>query len=449
MATKREVKRAKRGKTVSQQRARARLWQLQMSRFREMLRRVLPTNQFYAAKLNRVSTQARSLLTVDQFRQLPFTTKAELLQDQAAHPPYGTNLTYPIGQYCRLHQSSGTAGAPLRWVDTVESWRWFLGCWDKIYDVIGLNKDDRLFFPFTFGPFLGFWGAFEGASLRGNLCLPGGGMSSLARLRFMLENDATVVACTPTYALRLAEVAEEHGTDLAGSSVRAIVVAGEPGGSIATTRAKIESSWGVRVFDHTGMTEIGALGIECIPNPCGVHLIETDCIAESINPQTLQPADPGETGELVITNLGRWGSPVIRYRTGDLVQIDPNPCPCGRPWTRLAGGILGRVDDMIIIRGNNLHPAAVEELLRGLPQVGEFRCIIRSHRAMDSLRIEVEPAPSSDRNGASLARSVSQAFKDRFHFQAEVVVVPFGKLPRFEMKGQRFVKEISDLRSQI
>jgi phenylacetate-CoA ligase len=432
------------GKMASHRRARARVWRLQMGKFRAMLRSVLPANQFYRAKLRRFSFSPRSLSTPEQFRELPFTTKAELLEDQAQHPPYGTNLTYPVERYCRLHQSSGTAGAPLRWLDTVESWQWFLGCWDKIYDVIGLRQADRLFFPFTFGPFLGFWGAFEGASRRGNLCLPGGGMTSLARLRFMLENNATVVACTPTYALRLAEVAEEHGIDLAGSSVRAIVVAGEPGGSIATTRAKIESSWGVRVFDHTGMTEIGALGIECIPNPCGVHLIETDSIAESINPRTTKPAEPGEIGELVITNLGRWGSPVIRYRTGDLVQVDPNPCPCGRPWTRLAGGILGRVDDMVIIRGNNLHAAAVEELLRGLPEIGEFRCTIRSNRAMNSLTIEVEPAPSNDRNGVSIARSVSQAFHDRFHFRADVVAVPRGKLPRFEMKGQRFVRELTD-----
>jgi phenylacetate-CoA ligase len=196
----------------------------------------------------------------------------------------------------------------------------------------------------------------------------------------------------------------------------------------------------VRVFDHTGMTEIGALGIECIANPCGVHLIETECIGEVIARETSRPAHPGETGELVITNLGRLGSPLIRYRTGDLVQVDPEPCPCGRAWTRLAGGILGRVDDMVTIRGNNLHHAAVEELLRGLPDVGEFRCVIGSDRAMDSLKIEVEPAAACNRTGSALARAVSQAFHDRFHFHAEVKTVARGTLPRFEMKGQRFVR---------
>jgi phenylacetate-CoA ligase len=195
------------------------------------------------------------------------------------------------------------------------------------------------------------------------------------------------------------------------------------------------------VFDHTGMTEMGALGIECIPHPGGVHLIETDCIAEVIDPVTAEPVGPGEAGELVLTNLGRWGSPLIRYRTGDLVQADPHRCPCGRVWTRLAGGILGRVDDMMIVRGNNLHPAAVEELLRGLPEVGEFRCTVRPAGPMQSLKIEVEPAAGSDYSGKMLARRVTQAFQDRFHFRAEVSAVVRGTLPRFEMKGRRFVKE--------
>jgi phenylacetate-CoA ligase len=446
MASRDETKRTsprnlqQRKKPNSVRNARDRLWQVQTDKFRAMLRAILPSNPFYRTKLQSSPSNPPVIRTPEQFRQLPLTTKAELLADQANHPPYGTNLTYSIERYCRLHQSSGTAGVPLRWLDTPESWQWFLGCWEIIYDVIELDKSDRLFFPFTFGPFLGFWGAFEGASRRGNLCLPGGGMTSPARLRFMLENGATIVACTPTYALRLAEVAEEQGIDLADSPVRAIVVAGEPGGSIAATRAKIESSWGARVFDHAGMTEIGALAIECTANPCGVHLIESECIAEVIDPQTTQPAGAGEIGELIITNLGRWGSPVIRYRTGDLVQMDTRSCPCGRRWIRLNGGILGRVDDMVIIRGNNLHPAAVEELLRGLADVGEYRCTIRSQRAMDSLKIEVEPSPASDRAGASLADRVSQAFHDRFHFRAEVVAVLRGELPRFEMKGRRFVR---------
>jgi phenylacetate-CoA ligase len=415
---------------------------MQAGRLSAMLRAILPVNQFYSRKLG---TNGRSLRvrSLDDFRTLPFTTKQELLDDQAANPPYGTDLSLPLDRFCRLHQSSGTAGVPLRWLDTPESWAWFLGCWQTIYDVIGLEPADRLFFPFSFGPFLGFWGAFEGAARRGNLCLSGGGMTTVARLRFMMENRATVVACTPTYAMHMAEVADDEGVDLAGSPVRALIVAGEPGGSVPATRARIESAWGARVFDHTGMTEIGALGIECVQHSGGIHLIETECIAEVIDPHTTKPVRPGDQGELVLTNLGRWGSPLVRYRTGDLVVADSEPCPCGRPWTRLVGGILGRVDDMIVVRGNNIHPAAVEELLRGLAEVGEFRCTFRTRRNMNALAIEVEPA-AGQASSDSLARRVARAFQDRFHFRADVSAVRPGTLPRFEMKGRRFVRERSD-----
>ena len=414
---------------------------LQLRKFLAMIRAVLPSNRFYAAKFAAVGVDPRRMRSLDDFALLPFTSKQELLADQASQPPYGTNLTFALGRYCRLHQSSGTAGVPLRWLDTPQSWDWFLGCWQTIYDVIGLKRDDRLFFPFSFGPFLGFWGAFEGAARRGNLCLPGGGMTSASRLRFMIENRVTVVACTPTYALRLVEVADHEGINLAGSPVRAMIVAGEPGGSIAATRARIEASWGARVFDHTGMTEAGALGIECIQGPGGVHLIESECIAEVIDPCTAELVTPGVAGELVLTNLGRWGSPLIRYRTGDLVRVDTATCPCGRPWTRIDGGILGRVDDMMIVRGNNLHPAAVEELLRSLSEVSEFRCVVGTRGPLNSLKIEVEPASQSDVAGRSLVARVTRAFQDRFHFRADVIAVPAGSLPRFEMKAKRFVRE--------
>ncbi len=418
-------------------------WPTQLRKLNAMLAAIAPGNQFYRHKLD-IGGRPPRVGSLADFRGLPFTTKQELLDDQAAHPPYGTDLSFPLDRYCRLHQSSGTAGVPLRWLDTPESWSWFLGCWEAIYAVIGLEPADRLFFPFSFGPFLGFWGAFEGAARRGNLCLSGGGMTTVARLRFMIENRATVVACTPTYAMHMAETADDEGIDLAGSPVRALIVAGEPGGSVPATRARIESAWGARVFDHTGMTEIGALGIECIAQPGGMHLIESECIAEVIDPRTTKPVRPGAQGELVLTNLGRWGSPLIRYRTGDLVAVDPRPCPCGRPWTRLLGGILGRVDDMIVVRGNNIHPAAVEELLRGLPQVGEFRCTIRTRGAMNSLGIEVEPSPSAATTAQALARLVARAFQDRFHFRADVAAVRPGTLPRFELKGRRFVRDRSD-----
>src|SRR5262249_20860212 len=160
-------------------------------------------------------------------------------------------------------------------------------------------------------------------------CLAAGGMSSPARLKFIAENNATIVCCTPTYALRLAEVALEEGIDLAQGSVRALIVAGEPGGGLGTIRERIEAAWGARVFDHWGMTELGPLAAECVEDPGHLYVLETECIPEILDPATCQPVAPGQPGELVITSLGRWGSPLFRYRTGDIVEADRGAGPGG------------------------------------------------------------------------------------------------------------------------
>lgn len=410
---------------------------LQLTRLEEMLHAILPTNAFYQHKL----ASPDQLSTTSDFRRLPFTTKTEVLADQAAHPAYGSNLTYPLTRYCRLHQTSGTAtGTPLRWLDTPESWQWFLDCWRIKYECIGLKPEDRLFFPFSFGPFIGFWAAFEGAVRLGNLCLAGGGMSSAGRLRFMLDNAATVVCCTPTYALRLAEVAHQEGLDLAGSPVRALIVAGEPGGSIPSTRQRIEESWGARVFDHTGMTEMGSCTIECVENPGGVHVLETEFIPEVIDAASGEPVLPGVEGELVLTNLGRWGSPLIRYRTGDRVIVDPAPCPCGRPWLRLKGGILGRTDDMMVIRGNNVYPSALENIVRRFAGIEEFAIELDQAGARTALRLLLECQPAAP--AQELAAEVSALIRHELHFRADVSVVPPGALPRSEMKSRRIVRKM-------
>jgi phenylacetate-CoA ligase len=408
-------------------------WQTQ--RLAHLLREILPANRFYARKFHNVADVA-------DLSHLPFTTKAELLEDQAQHPPYGEILTYPVERYSRLHQTSGTAGRPLRWLDTPESWSRLLDCWAVMFRMAGVGPADRLFFPFSFGPFLGFWTAFEAAARMGCLCLPGGGLSSAARLRFLLDNEATVVLCTPTYALHLAEVARREGIDLAGSPVRKLIVAGEPGGSIPATRARIESAWGARLFDHTGMTETGPLGIECLEHPGGLHLLETECIAEVIDPQTTQPVLAGTEGELVLTTFDRPASPLIRYRTGDLVRIDPRPCPCGRELVRLDGGIRGRVDDMIVLRGNNLHPSAVQTILHRFAEVAEYRMEVDRTAALPVLRIEVEPHPGSA--GDALAERIEHAIRTELLFRAEIRTVPPGSLPRFEMKAHRLLRKNDD-----
>jgi phenylacetate-CoA ligase len=406
---------------------------LQRRKLSAMLREVTATNAFYRTKLRDIAFEPSS----DAIDKLPFTTRAELEQDQLDHPPYGSNLTRPIDEYVRLHQTSGSsAGRPMRWLDTRRNWDWWKKLWAIIYAAAGVTRADRIFFPFSFGPFVGFWAAFEGALEMGSLSLSAGGMTTPARLRFMIENGCTVVCCTPTYALRMAEVAAEERVDLAASPVRKLIVAGEPGGNIPATRSRIEQAWGARVHDHTGMTEIGALGIECDQNPGGVHLIESECIAEVIDPKTGAPVSDREQGELVLTNLGRWDSPLIRYRTNDQVRVTRDRCACGRWFARMEGGILGRTDDMFTVRGNNVFPASVEAIVRQFEGVAEFAIEVIDAGAVSEMRVSVEPTPGFD--GSAIATHVSRAIQDALNFRADVKAVAAGTLPRFEMKAKRF-----------
>src|SRR5439155_17251552 len=253
--------------------------------------------------------------------------------------------------YVRLHQTSGTTGRPLRFLDTAESWQWWKDVWQFIYRGAGVTAADRIFFCFSFGPFVGFWSAFAGAEQLGALCLTGGAMTTAERVATIQALDAPVLMCTPTYALRLAEVARDDGVDLSRSALRVSIHAGEPGASIPATRSRIEETFGVTCFDHTGATEIGPTGFSCSARD-GVHLIEREFVVE-IRAEDGSVAEEGE-GELVLTNLGRWCSRAIRYRTGDRVRATRGPCACGRTFVKLAGGILGRMDDMLTVRGVNV-----------------------------------------------------------------------------------------------
>lgn len=406
----------------------------QQHRLRELLADALPDNKFYQRKLGGLKLDLDHVNLVD----LPFTTRMEVEEDQLAHPPYGTNLSFPLVTYTRVHQTSGSTGTPLRWLDTAESWNWFTKCWRMVYHMTGVQSSDRALFTFSFGPFIGFWAAFEAARDLGMFCLPAGGLSTLARLKYLIDHRANVVCCTPTYALRMAEVAGEIGIALAEQGVRKLIVAGEPGGSIPATRSRIEKAWNARAFDHAGMTEVGAWGAECVENPGGMHVFETEFIAEVIDPNTLRPVVDGDTGELVLTNLGRTGSPLIRYRTGDIVRLSHEPCPCGSSFARVVGGVLGRADSMIIIRGNNIFPSAIENLVREFPEIAEFRIIVDDRHSLEELEIQVETAV--DVQAPDIVQRIGTAFRDRFHFAVRATIVPSGSLPRSEMKSQRVVR---------
>jgi phenylacetate-CoA ligase len=408
------------------------LTQIQLKRLQMMLGSVLKTNTFYRRKLGEAGLRRpEDIQTLDDLRRLPVTTKEELSADQTAHPPYGTNLTFPGEQYIRIHETSGTTGERLRWLDTKESWEWWARCWATVYHAVGVTSLDRIFFAFSFGPYAGFWSAHEGARVIGALAFPGGGINSFQRVQAILVNDISVLVSTPSYALHLAEVGSRNDLDIVGSNVCVTIHALEPGASIPATKHRIETKWGARCYDHAGATEVGAWGFECMAQ-MGMHLNEGEFICEVVDPNTGESADEGE---LVITNLGRVGMPVIRYRTGDRVKLHSDDCECGRSFRLLDGGVIGRIDDVFIVRGVSVFPSAIENLVRRFPAVGEFAVDVYRRGELDEMEIRMEV---QDAEPDEVAAAVARELQNKLNLRVDVKTVSFGTLPRFDLTAKRF-----------
>jgi phenylacetate-CoA ligase len=415
--------------------------QIQLEKLGALVQAILPRNRFYQQKYAGLAARLSFVDLEGFFRWVPFTSKQEVAKDLVSNPPYGTNLTYPIQAYVRCHQTSGSTATPIRWLDTPASWDHIVDNWVQILGVAGARPEDRFFFAFSFGPFLGFWSAMEAALRRGCFCFPGGAMSSVARLQAVLDHQITVLCCTPTYAQRLGEVAREQNLDLHRSRVRLIIVAGEAGGSIPATRARIESLWpGASVFDHHGMTEVGPVTFQCPACPGVLHVLESAYLPEVIDPNTRAAVLPGERGELVLTTLDRTGSPLLRYRTGDLVQPRPRgACACGRHELAFEGGILGRNDDMVVVRGVNVYPSLIEEIIRHHQDIAEYRVNLDCRGAMAELSLEVEPL-AEKADPESLQRRLEQSLHTALNLRVLVSLRLPGSLPRFEMKAKRWVR---------
>ena len=407
----------------------------QLAKLNKLLEKVRPHNLFYETKFNTYGIK-NSFSSLESFyEECPFTTKEELVKDQRTNQPYGTNLSVPLEHFNRIHQTSGSTGKPLRWLDTQQSWQSMLDSWKTVFHTAGVTQKDRVLFPFSFGPFIGFWLAYEAAGQIGCLSFPGGGLTSVTRLNILLENEITALCCTPTYALRLTEVAQEEGIDLSQSQLKTIIVAGEPGGSIASTRNRIKSVWpNANVFDHHGMTEVGPVTHQCLEIPDSLQVMEDAYLAEILLPGANKPAAQDEEGELVLTTLTRTAMPLIRYRTGDLVR----PQLYGEKLV-LKGGILGRTDDMTIVRGVNVYPSIFERILRDFDEVTEYQVIVSNQGNLTELLLKLEPIPNT--NEESLREMVGKQIRNQLNLRVNVEITAPDTLPRFELKAKRWIQE--------
>jgi phenylacetate-CoA ligase len=410
----------------------------QLARLNELLAKVLPENRFYA---DRWGGAPRHLKSLEQLSELPLLTKTDLRPTaDATSLNLAAHHSYPVESYARWHRTSGTHGAPLNVLDTADDWRWWIETWQAVLDAAEVRPGDRAVMLFSFGPFIGFWSAYEALAARGAVVVPAGGLSTSARLQLLLDARPAVIGCTPSYALHVLAHASAMQIPLPSLGIRSLIVAGEPGGSLPSLRDRLEQGFGARVIDHAGATEVGPWGVGR-PELPGLHVIEREFIAEFLQPDSNRPAAEGELSELVLTALGRYGAPAIRYRTGDLVLPRWNtdfaiPSPHDH-WVWLEGGVRGRVDDMLVIRGVNIFPSSIEAIVRQFPEIGEYRLIARRRGQLDELTVELECDPAT-------VERIGRALQAQLGLRVETLAIPAGTMTASEGKARRFV----DLRSE-
>ena len=415
---------------------------LQLRKLRNLVNWAQTRVPWQAKRLKSAAVTADSIKSLGDLRRIPMMTRDEWMQAQLEQPPYGPLLAAPEEAAIRYHLTSGTTGRiPLQVLDSMKDWEWIAEMWCYGFWGFGVRPRDIVFFAFSYGTFVGFWGAHYASEKIGCLVLPGGNMTTEARVKQILTMKATVVCSTPTYALRMAQEARSLGVDLAGSSVKRLILSGEPAGSIPATKRLIESEWGAKAADTAGMTEVGTIMIfECEKQPGGTHIIEDHFIEEVVDPETGEPVPYGEQGERLITSFGRGFIPVLRYRTRDLVvRVPASNCTCGRTWDIYEGGIRGRVDDMKLVRGTNVYPRAVEAIVREYKEIDEFRIhLYTADGRQDEIEVLVEiseqGAPQSERIQQELRKALSQAHEG---LRIEVKQVEKNTLPRFELKAKR------------
>ncbi len=428
------------------------LARLQLSKLRSLLDWAYGSSPLWRRKLEPAGVAPESLKTLDDIRRIPFLTREELNHGQQEKPIYGDILAVPQPVAVRYHQTSGTTGrAPLRILDGRKDWEWIAEAWCYGLWAFGVRPEDTVFLAYGYGTFIGFWGAHYAAEKIGALTIPSGGMTSEDRIKKIIELGATVLVCTPTYALRLAQVAREMGVDLARESrIRLTIHAGEPGANIPSTKKAIEEAWGARCGDFPGMSETGgSTSYECDAQCGGIHILEDHYIQEVVRPGGDEPVAMGEEGELILTSFGRATMPLIRYRTGDLVRrVEAGHCSCGRTFDLYLGGILGRADDMKLIRGTNVFPSAVENIVRGFSEIDEFQIIVFREKGIDQIALRFEPRDGIEpTRSRELVERLSDELYEAHRLRFYVEEVSPGTLARFELKAKRLkdIRHLGDL----
>ena len=419
-----------------------RLRRLQLAKFRRIFAWAYERSKFHRRLYDAAGVTPADIRSFADIARVPKVEKSMMRDIQRKDPfPYGEALCVPLEEVSEFRQTSGTTGQPVYQADTWQDWEWWAECWAYILWSQGYRPADRVFIPFGYNIFVAFWAGHYAAEKIGCEVVPGGVLDTPARILKIQELKATAMMATPTYVLGMADTAvAKMGIDPASLGIDKITCAGEPGANIAATKKRMERAWNAKVYDHAGATETGAWSYECRHQPGGLHVNEAFFLVEIEDMESGKIIEsPGRRGKMIITALDRQAQPCVRFDAKDVIEWDADPCPCGRTFRLLKGGVAGRADDITKVKGVLLAPAAIEEVVRGVEGLGdEYEVIVDKLGDVDRIKLKVELLPGAENRGKEIESRLKDQLRVQTNLGYRIEFYDYGRLPRYEVKAQRF-----------
>jgi phenylacetate-CoA ligase len=415
---------------------------LQLKKFRRIFEWTYKNSKFHRSLYEKAGVKPGDIRSLDDVRHIPKVEKAMMRDIQRKDPfPYGDALCVPLEEVVEFRQTSGTTGQPVYQPDTWQDWDWWAECWSFILWAQGYRPSDRVFIPFGYNIFVAFWAGHYAAEKLGCEVVPGGVLDTKARILKIQELEATAMMATPTYVLGMADTAKNKmDIDPSTLTINKITCAGEPGASIPSTKKRMEEAWGAKVYDHSGATEIGAWSYECIEQSGGLHVNEAFFLVEIEDVETGEIIqEPGKRGKMIITALDRRAMPCVRFDSKDMIEWSADPCPCGRTFRIIKGGVVGRADDITKVKGVLLAPSAIEEVVRSVQGLGdEFEVVVDKVGDVDRITLKVELLPGAVNQQESIQRQLTDQLRLKTNLGYKLEFHDYGTLPRYEVKAKRF-----------
>jgi len=422
---------------------REKLQALQVKKFRRIMAWAYEHSKFHRRLYEEAGVEPGDIRTMADVAKVPKVEKSMMREIQKKEPyPYGDMLCVPLEEVTEFRQTSGTTGQPVYQPDTWQDWEWWAEAWAYILYAQGYRASDRVFIPFGYNIFVAFWAGHYGAEKLGCEVVPGGVLNTEARILKMQELKATAMMATPTYVLGMADTARKKlGIDPAKDlTIERITCAGEPGASIPATKKRMEEAWGAKVYDHIGATEIGAWSYECQEQPGGLHVNEGLFLVQLEDTETGEIIeDPGKPGKMVITAFDRIAQPCIRFDSKDIIVWHEDRCGCGRTYRMIRGGVIGRADDITKVKGVLLAPTAIEEVVRGIPELSdEYEVTVTKKGDTDDISLKVELQPEAEGRKDQVLTILNDHLRVKTNLRYNISFHAYGSLPRYDVKARRF-----------